>query len=163
MWTGTEMLAWGWFDGSASRGARLLAYSPPTDTWRETSAAPISPDSPATVTMAWTGSDLVVVGYPYDETLDGIAARAAVYTPATDIWRDLGGLPLLASGMPDARAADGSVLLVNVDQWPDDGSRSDGSEPRDLVLDPVAGCDRILRLRPGPAPPDPHRRGPVRS
>ena len=147
VWTGTEMLAWGWFDGSSARGARLLAYSPTTDTWRQTGSAPVRPDAPATATMAWTGSELVVVGYPYDVALDDIAARAAAYTPATDTWRDLGTLPMLASGMPDAVPAHDSVLLLNADQWPDDSYRP-APAARDLVFDPTTGCDRVPSAAP---------------
>jgi len=148
VWTGAEMLAWGWFGGSSSRQARLLAYSPTTDVWRETAPAPVPPVAPGSATMTWTGSELVVVDYPYDEAVDDVAARAAVYTPATDTWRDLGTLPMLGGGVPDAHAAGDTVLLMNAYQWPDEWSSIGVASTRDLVLSAGDGCDRV----PAPAP-----------
>lgn len=136
-WTGTEMLAWGWFEERARPRARLLAYSPATDTWRQAADAPVSP---GTGTMTWTGSELVVVGYGGAPDYDGMNAHAATYTPTTDAWRDLGRLPMSGDGMPTAHATSGSVLLMNAYQWPDESVAVGEPANHDLVLDPVTGC-----------------------
>src|SRR5262249_55251776 len=63
VWTGSEMIVWGGYNGSFLRtGGR---YNPSTDSWTATSTtnAPTSRDSH---TAVWTGSEMIVWG-GYDE------------------------------------------------------------------------------------------------
>jgi hypothetical protein len=86
-WSGTEMLVWGGFNGTARWGDGA-AFNPSTNKWRRL------PKSPMTARMApaaaWTGTELLVWGgYQVRFASDG-----AAYNPATNRWRALPAAPL---------------------------------------------------------------------
>ena len=61
VWTGTEMIVWGGFDGSSftlNTGGR---YNPGTDSWTATSTTN-APDGRSHHTAVWTGSEMIVWG-----------------------------------------------------------------------------------------------------
>ena len=60
VWTGTEMIVWGGFDG-ANNKSDGAAYAPATNTWRTiaTAGAPIGRSNH---TAVWTGSSMIVWG-----------------------------------------------------------------------------------------------------
>ncbi|MEO8502592.1 MAG: hypothetical protein ABI609_01735 [Acidobacteriota bacterium] len=86
VWTGSEMLVWGGFDGSGlalSSGGR---YAPSGDTWVPTNNGGANvPSERHSHTAVWTGSEMIVWG--------GANARSPFnlntggrYTPGTDSW-----------------------------------------------------------------------------
>jgi len=80
VWTGSEMIVWGGYDGTyLNTGAR---YNPSTDSWTATSAAN-APTVRAVRTAVWTGSEMVVWG-----GFDGSAwlNTGGRYNPGTDSW-----------------------------------------------------------------------------
>ena len=60
VWTGSEMIVWGGFDGSnvLNTGGR---YNPGTDTWTATSPTN-APDPRGGHTAVWTGTEMIVWG-----------------------------------------------------------------------------------------------------
>jgi N-acetylneuraminic acid mutarotase len=80
VWTGSEMIIWGGYDGSElNTGAR---YNPSTNTW--TVSNPVNaPSARSGHTAVWTGSEMIVWGggiYPsYYDT-------GGRYNPGTDTW-----------------------------------------------------------------------------
>src|SRR6266705_1074237 len=92
VWTGSEMIVWGGFDGSYfNTGGR---YNPGTDSWTATSttSAPAARDGH---TAVWTGSEMIVWGGINYPTLFNTGAR---YTPSTDNWTAIS-----TASAPDAR------------------------------------------------------------
>jgi len=80
VWTGSEMIVWGGYDGTyLNTGAR---YNPSTDSWTATSAAN-APTARAVRTAVWTGSEMIVWG-----GFDGSAwlNTGGRYNPGTDSW-----------------------------------------------------------------------------
>jgi N-acetylneuraminic acid mutarotase len=101
VWTGTEMIIWGGFNGSTylNSGGR---FDPTTGTWTPTSTinAPFARTGHSAV---WTGSEMIVwggMGYgTNDETNTG-----GRYNPMTDTW-----WPLSTAGSPQARRSHSAV------------------------------------------------------
>ena len=60
VWTGSEMIVWGGYDGSAilNTGGR---YNPSTDSWTATSTTN-APAARYDHTAVWTGSEMIVWG-----------------------------------------------------------------------------------------------------
>src|SRR5438034_8478043 len=60
VWTGTEMIVWGGFDGNAwlNTGSR---YNPSTDSWTATSLTNV-PQGRGVHTAVWTGTEMIVWG-----------------------------------------------------------------------------------------------------
>ncbi len=73
VWTGTEMIIWGGYNGGSS-GAR---YDPSTDTWTPTNMVDV-PFPRQSHSAVWTGTEMIVWG--------GAATDAGRYNPATDTW-----------------------------------------------------------------------------
>jgi N-acetylneuraminic acid mutarotase len=101
LWTGSEMIVWGGFNGSPpyflNTGGR---YNPSTDTWTatDTSNAPSARDFHAAV---WTGSEMIVWGgYNNGDDLNS----GARYNPAADTWT-----PTTATDAPIARESHTAV------------------------------------------------------
>ncbi len=92
VWTGKELLIWGGAaDAPGAHGVldNGAAYDPATKTWRLMAPSPLSPRQDAAV--AWTGSEMVIIG--------GIANRhslgdAAAYDPSTNTWRVIASSPV---------------------------------------------------------------------
>jgi len=81
VWTGTEMIVWGGYDGSGylNTGGR---YDPATDSWTATSTtnAPIARRNP---TLVWTGTHMIAWGGYASASYYSTGGR---YNPATDSW-----------------------------------------------------------------------------
>ncbi len=82
VWTGTEMVVWGGYDGGSyfNTGGR---YKPSTDTWTPTSTA-LGANAPAgrySHTATWTGSEMIVWG-----GTPGNLNTGGRYNPAMDTW-----------------------------------------------------------------------------
>jgi hypothetical protein len=79
VWTGSEMIVWGGYDGSSevNTGGR---YNPSTDSWTATSTTN-APAARGSHTAVWTGSEMIVWGgFCCDLNTGGR------YNPATDSW-----------------------------------------------------------------------------
>jgi len=80
VWTGSEMIVWGGWNGSAlNTGGR---YNPSTDTWAATSTTD-APSARALHTAVWTGSEMVIWGGSDGTNLFDTGGR---YNPSTDSW-----------------------------------------------------------------------------
>src|SRR5213592_3469582 len=81
VWTGSEMIVWGGFNGSSflNTGGR---YNPGTDSWTATSttSAPAGRDQQ---TAVWTGSEMIVWGGTDGSSVLNTGGR---YNPGTDSW-----------------------------------------------------------------------------
>ena len=81
VWTGSEMIVWGGFNGSinVNTGGR---YNPSTDSWTRTSTtnAPAARDAH---TAVWTGSEMIVWGGEGSGSYLNTGGR---YNPGTDSW-----------------------------------------------------------------------------
>jgi N-acetylneuraminic acid mutarotase len=81
VWTGSEMIVWGGFDGSSyfNTGGR---YNPTTDSWTATSTTN-APTGRKNHTAVWTGSEMIVwSGYTFGSYLND----GGKYNPITDSW-----------------------------------------------------------------------------
>jgi hypothetical protein len=78
VWTGTEMIVWGGWDGdlALNSGGR---YCPVTDNWTPTSMGANVPSPRVGPTAAWTGTELIVWGGSNSVT-------GGRYNPTTDTW-----------------------------------------------------------------------------
>ena len=171
VWTGTEVLLWGGWssdapappppetrseDGRVTVSGRIsispggthgyadgAAYNPATDTWRSIPEAPI--DSRIGEGVAWTGSEMLVIGGVSTPSEGEDGPIGAAYDPATDTWRslpDLGvGAALMGAGWTGITAAwtGDKVLYLRP-------SGVDG--PRLFAYDPAADAWEE-RSRPG--------------
>lgn len=119
VWTGTEVVVLGGLSATGvpedvqGKGVTALgasyAYDPAAGSWRTISAPPVElPGSD--VEVAWTGSELVVVGPAPYWSGPTTAARGAAYDPATDIWRPIAEAPP-GRGIGGTAAWDGSRML----------------------------------------------------
>jgi N-acetylneuraminic acid mutarotase len=81
VWTGSEMIVWGGFDGSSAlnTGGR---YNPSTDNWTATSITS-APSDREVHTALWTGSEMIVWGGANDPSYFNTGGR---YDPGTDNW-----------------------------------------------------------------------------
>lgn len=90
IWTGTEFIVWGGWNGSASlgNGAR---YNPATNSWTamSTTGAPSARDMHSTV---WTGTKMIVWGG------FGGLVNGGIYDPTTNSWTSMS-----SSGAPSGR------------------------------------------------------------
>ena len=81
VWTGSEMIVWGGYDGSAwlNTGSR---YNPSTDSWTATSLTN-APEGRGVHTAVWTGTEMIVWGgWNFPNTLN----TGGKYNPSTDSW-----------------------------------------------------------------------------
>jgi hypothetical protein len=100
IWTGTEMISWGGFDGVGplATGYRI---NPTTNVASPVSSA--GAPSPRNGHLAiWTGSEMVVWG---GHQFSSLLNDGAIYNPATDSWR-----PLSSLNAP-ANAGSGQLLV----------------------------------------------------
>jgi len=89
IWTGTEMIVWGGFDGRqlVGTGGR---YDPSTDTWVATAMGAGVPSARFGHQAVWTGSEMVVWG--------GGSSTGGRYDPATDSWAAMSTAAGVSSG-----------------------------------------------------------------
>ena len=95
VWTGRKMLVWseGGDDYNYRSFVGLYSYDPITDEW--TTASKVGqPGARGGVSMAWTGSDVIVWGGTPQLSLTGLRT-GALYNPDTDTWR-----PMSTQGLP---------------------------------------------------------------
>jgi hypothetical protein len=79
VWTGTEMIIWGGYDGGGPLLGDGARYNPTTQTWTPMTTDGAPPDGYwYTGISVWTGSEMLVyMGY----------YAGGLYNPATDSWR----------------------------------------------------------------------------
>ena len=105
VWTGSEMIVWGGSDDHEAEGSLGsprtylsggAAYDPGSDTWRIVAAAPLEPRG--WHSAAWTGREMIVwggvTGPCQTAPCETLAATAAAYDPASDVWREIPAGPL---------------------------------------------------------------------
>jgi N-acetylneuraminic acid mutarotase len=82
VWTGSEMIIWGGFDGSneLNTGSR---YDPNTDSWTATSLTN-APSARDQHTAVWTGSEVIVWGG--SDAVGGRFNTGGRYNPSTGSW-----------------------------------------------------------------------------
>jgi N-acetylneuraminic acid mutarotase len=96
VWTGTEMIVWGGYNGTSNLDTNTGArYTPATDSWTATSTtgAPAVRD---THTAVWTGSKMVIWGGGNEVFVP--KNTGGRYDPATNSW-----LTTTITGAPSAR------------------------------------------------------------
>lgn len=95
-WIDAELVV---FSGRMRSGA---AFDISTGRWRRISSPPLDLGDSNGPALAWTGTELVVLGYPVDN-VDTSMAWAAAWNPRTDRWRPL--------PEPGLRSMDGGLAL----------------------------------------------------
>lgn len=147
-WTGTQWLILGSTPSDTAITQQLVSYDPAARTWTELALPEgrlLLRSVGLTVTAAWTGQELVVVGF------EGAGGRgAAAYDPATATWRDLPDLPEPDGQGTQAREAgaiEGDVVVLG--EWDRQGNETTAAGVSSWRLDPTR--------TPGPrsAEPDP--------
>jgi N-acetylneuraminic acid mutarotase len=108
VWTGTEMIVWGGYNGSyLNSGGR---YNPATDTWQPMSQVD-APSGRTAHVAVWTGNEMIVWGgYPYTNT-------GGRYNPATDTWTPLSTTYLVARSYASA-VWTGTEMIVWGSKYP---------------------------------------------
>src|SRR5947209_1558592 len=81
VWTGTEMIIWGGYDGTNSFNTGKK-YNPSTDTWASTSTTG-APTARSIHTAVWTGSEMIVWG---GFGSSGYVNTGGRYNPITESW-----------------------------------------------------------------------------
>ena len=84
IWTGTEMIVWGGFDGNFDATKSGYKYNPSLDTWQPVSETGAAPDARYRHTAVWTGVKMIVWG-GRNSSNQSINTGAA-YNPLTDNW-----------------------------------------------------------------------------
>jgi N-acetylneuraminic acid mutarotase len=82
IWTGSEMIVWGGWDGSINYLNTGAKYNPSTDSWTGTSIAN-APSARLRQTAVWTGSEMVVWG---GGDANGPSNTGGKYNPNMDSW-----------------------------------------------------------------------------
>src|ERR1051325_4932416 len=82
VWTGSEMIVWGGYDGSSylNTGAR---YTPATDSWVATTTTS-GPSGRLDHTAVWTGSQMIIWGGV--DTVFNYLNTGSKYNPSTNSW-----------------------------------------------------------------------------
>ncbi len=127
VWTGTEMIIWGGYNGGYTNiGAR---YNPSTDTWALTSSGGSCPSARSYPTAVWTGREMIIWGGFAGEYFN----TGGCYDPLTNSWSATSE----GIGVPDGRYRHtaiwtGEEMIVwggyaysNVDQYYNSGGRYD--------------------------------------
>ena len=100
VWTGSEMIIWGGFDGNITDFNTGGRYNPSTDSWTATSLTN-APTARAIPTAVWTGSEMIVWGGNDGSMNLNTGGR---YNPGTDSWTATS-----TTNAPDARAGHTAV------------------------------------------------------
>ena len=120
-----------WSRGAGNHRARIR----PRDRYlAHASAAPLPPAFDQTI--AWTGTELVVVAWP-----DAGPIEAAAYDPILDTWRVLAQPPLSPVSRAPAMWTGEEVLLITAATGPDRDGR-----PMSAIYEPTADCWRVPTL-----------------
>jgi hypothetical protein len=98
VWTGTEMIVWGGYDGTGPSAVAVgdgAAYNPSTNTWRRVPTGPLP--ASANAQAVWTGHEAVVISTWANDGSPGTAstnqADVAAYDPSKNSWRSLPTIP----------------------------------------------------------------------
>jgi N-acetylneuraminic acid mutarotase len=127
VWTGTEMIVWGGYNGMyLNTGGR---YNPATDTWTEISTGQDVPLPRSRHTAVWTGTEMIVWGGFNSLRMDS----GGRYDPVNDTWTQVS-----ITGAPSARSSHsaiwtGSEMIV----WGGTGN------PPDLALNTGGRYDPV--------------------
>ena len=97
IWTGTEMIVWGGYDGSVTSRNTGGRYDPATDSWVPTSTGAGVPLARRGHTAVWTGTQMIVWGGSDDSF--GVFNSGGRYDPSTDTWVTTS----VGVGVPQAR------------------------------------------------------------
>jgi N-acetylneuraminic acid mutarotase len=107
VWTGSEMIVWGGFDGSVlNTGAR---YNPATDSWTATNIAN-APAARSSHTAVWTGSEMIVWGGS-DENFQPLNTGAR-YNPGMNTWTAISTTNVPAPRVLHAAVWTGAEMIV---------------------------------------------------
>jgi hypothetical protein len=99
VWTGQSMLVWGGVNDGGGSTVNGVIYDPATDTWTETSAAPLDAAGADYLLIEWTGREILIWEGP----------NGAAYHPVSDQWREL---PALDGRSFSVAAWTGEVVLL---------------------------------------------------
>ena len=84
VWTGSEMIIWGGYDGQATNTGGK--YSPGTNAWTTMSTIN-APANRAEHTAVWTGNEMIVWGGLGVTSVDYYLNTGGRYSPSTNSWR----------------------------------------------------------------------------
>ena len=126
VWTGKQMLAWGFFattsrapshsgcgnDSHGGGSCAIAMFDPSTNKWTVGAAAPV--EAPIFGDAFWTGAEMIVVGWGGGSG-PGIAIA---YNPQTNTWRQLPVSPLSGARTDELAAWDGTELIVGGGRGP---------------------------------------------
>ena len=104
VWTGSEMIVWGGFDGQTTFLNTGRSYNPSTDSWTATSLTN-APSARGSHTAVWTGTEMIVWG---GVTNSGYLNSGGRYNPSTDSW-----VATSTTNAPQAREIHTSVWTGN--------------------------------------------------
>ena len=146
-WTGSEMLAWGFFgngsSGNHGGGSDAVGiFDPATDHWRTGAVAPVQ--APVFGQAVWTGSEFIIVGAGEGSaSTDTVPEITVAYNPATNTWRRLPPSPLPGGRDQTLAVWDGTELIVGGGFG---GGPVPGQEPHDDVAayNPTTNTWRVL-------------------
>ncbi|HJQ96925.1 MAG TPA: hypothetical protein VJ826_01365, partial [Candidatus Polarisedimenticolaceae bacterium] len=106
VWTGTEMIVWGGYNGTTPPLGSGARYSPSTNSWTATASGPQARREHSAV---WTGSSMIVFGGMF--LSDGSeTASGSRYNPTTNTWLATSLAPIARYG--HAAVWTGSKMIV---------------------------------------------------
>ena len=85
VWTGSEMIIWGGYNGFESYLINGGRYNPSTDTWTATSTTNV-PSGRAGDTAIWTGSEMIIWGGSFYDNGYQYLNTGGKYNPITNSW-----------------------------------------------------------------------------
>lgn len=137
VWTGTQLLAWGFFGDSAASSesgcgsighgggsCAIASFDPATNKWTVGATSPV--EAPLFGDAFWTGAEMIVVGWSGGSSSGGGTGSdiAVAYNPKSDTWRELPATPLPGTRTNELAAWDGHELILG-------GGNSGTGEPVD--------------------------------
>ena len=133
VWTGSEMIVWGGFDGIGAFFNTGGLYNPSTDSWTASSTTS-APAARAGHTAVWIDSEMIVWGGNNGGSYFNTGGR---YNPGTDSWTPTSAVNAPALGRHTA-VWTGSEMIV----WGGTGGRynpsTDSWTPTSLILAPTS-------------------------
>jgi N-acetylneuraminic acid mutarotase len=117
VWTGSEMIIWGGFDGAAvNSGGR---YNPQKNSWMPTNNFYKTPSSRRNHTSVWTGKEMIVWG---GSGSFSSLNTGGLFDPKSDRWEEV-----TTTGAPAARSYHTAIWTGNeMIIWGGDSTSSDG-------------------------------------
>ncbi len=102
VWTGTEMIVWGGYNGTdVDTGGR---YSPSADSWTATSIGANVPSGRSNHAAVWTGTEMIVWG--------GGSNLGGRYDPSTDSWTVTATSASAPTGVGSTTVWTGTEMIV---------------------------------------------------